>query len=132
MDYEPLVTEQIEAAVPFLREFDKYAPVRVAFWVKRSERRYWYLYVASDEITDENFDRAYGEVFRIAGEMRDPWFDPLRVKVIGSDNPLAQAALDVQQRYPGRTCPRVRDTLFGGVMVDEAYIYPSPISASAP
>ena len=72
MDHEPLVTEQIEAAAAFLREFDKYAPVRVAFWLKESDRQYWHLYVASDEITDDNFDLAYGEVIRIAGELRSP------------------------------------------------------------
>ena len=132
MDHEPLVTEQIEAAAAFLREFDKYAPVRVAFWLKESDRQYWHLYVASDEITDDNFDLAYGEVIRIAGELRNPWFDPLRVKVLGADHPLAKAALDVQRRYPGRTPPRVRDTMFGGVLVDEVYIYLSPSPPSAP
>jgi len=84
MDYEPLVTERIEAGARFLREFDKYAPVSAAFWLKESERRFWHLYIASDEITDENFDLAYGEVVRIARELRDPWFDSLRVKVIGT------------------------------------------------
>jgi len=130
MDYEPLVTERIEAGARFLREFDKYAPVSAAFWLKESERRFWHLYIASDEITDENFDLAYGEVVRIARELRDPWFDSLRVKVIGTDKPLAQAALDRQRLSPGQTLPRIYDTLFGGVWVDEAYIYPSPIPAS--
>ena len=72
MDHEPLVKEQIDAGARFLREFDKYAPVRVAFWLKESDRQYWHLYVASDEITDDNFDLAYGEVIRIAGELRSP------------------------------------------------------------
>lgn len=130
MDYEPLVTEQIEAGAVFLREFDKFAPVRVAFWLKESERRYWHLCVASDEITDDNLDQAYREVIRIGAELRDPWFDPLRVKVIGSDDTLAKAALTRQRPYPGRTLPRVYDTLFGDVMADEVYIYPLPIPAT--
>ena len=132
MDHEPLVKEQIDAGARFLREFDKYAPVRVAFWLRESEGRYWHLYVASDEITDDNFDLAYGEVIRIAAEFRNPWFDPLRVKVLSADDPLAKAALEVQQRFPGWAPPRVSDTMFGGVFVDEVYIYPSPLPASPP
>ena len=44
--------------------------------------------------------------------------------------PLAQAALARQRPYPGQTLPRVYDTLFGDVMVDEVYIYPSPLPAA--
>ena len=129
MDHEPLVTERIEAGAWFLGEFEKYAPVSTAFWLIQSERRFWHLYVASDEITDDNFDRAYGEVVRITREFRDPWLDSSRVKVIGTDDPRAQAALARQRLYPGRALPRVYDTLFGDVMADEVYIYPSPIPA---
>ena len=128
MDHEPLVTEQIEAGARFLREFDKYAPVSSAFWLKQNERRFWHLYVASDKITDDNFDLAYREVVRIRRELRDPWLGSLpRVKVINTNTPLAQAALARQRPYPGQTLPRVYDTLFGDVMVDEVYIYPSPL-----
>jgi hypothetical protein len=132
MDYEPLVTEQIEAGARFLREFDKYASVSVAFWLKESQRRYWHLSVASDEITGENLDAAYDAVVRIARVLHDPWLGlPPRVKVIGTDDPRAQEALARQRPYPGRTLPRVYGTLFGDVMVDEVYIYPSPIPAPA-
>jgi hypothetical protein len=123
MVHEPLVTERIEAGARFLREFDKYAPVSAAFWLKENERRFWHLYVASDEITDENFDRAYGEMVRITREFRDPWLDSSRVKVIGTDDPKAREALARQRLYPGRALPRVYDTLFGDVMADEVYIY---------
>src|SRR5205823_4745201 len=83
------------SASRFLREFDKSVPVCVAFWLKQTGRRYWHLYVASEQITDENIDRAYGEVIRVAGKLQDPWFDPLSVKVIGADTPLAKAAQEL-------------------------------------
>jgi hypothetical protein len=131
MDYEPLVTERIEAGARFLLEFDKYAPVSTAFWLKQSERRYWDLYVASPEITDENYEAALDEMIRITTELRDPWLDSVRVKLISTDTPVAQAALARQRPYPGRTLPRVYDTFFGDVMADEVYIYPSPLPALA-
>jgi len=126
MDQGPLVTEQIDAGAKFLAEFQKYAPVQAAFWLKEEEGG-WNLYVASDQINDDNFDVAYGEVLRIAGQIQEPWFDPFQVKLISLDDPLAQAALDIRRRYPGRIPTRFHGKTFGGVSVDEVYVYPSPI-----
>jgi len=108
MDQEPLVTEQIEAGRKFIEEFDKYRPVQAAFWLKATEDSGWYLYVASDQITDENFDVAYGEVARASRSIRDPNLDLFRVKVVGVDDPRDKAALDVYQQYSGRAPARVR------------------------
>src|SRR5258708_16795052 len=131
MDQGPLVAEPIDAGARFLREFDKYLPVQAAFWLKDGEDGEWNLYVASNQITDDNFDVAYGEVVRIAGVLRDPMFDPFQVKVIGMDDPLAKAALDVQRRYPGRTPIPVHGKTFGRLPVEEGYIYPSRIPVPA-
>jgi hypothetical protein len=99
----------------------------VAFWLKEGEEGEWSLYVASDQITDDNFDVAYGEVLRIAGQLRDPPFDPFQVKLVGADDPLAKAALDINRRYPGPVATRFHGKVFGGLPVEEVYIYPSPI-----
>jgi hypothetical protein len=132
MDYEPLVTERIDAGARFLREFEKYAPVTAAFWLKQADRRFWYLHVVSDKITAEDADAARREVIRIGMELHDPWLGlPPRVRVIGTDDPRAQEALALQRPYPGQALPRVYDTFFGDVMADEVYIYPMPIPASA-
>jgi hypothetical protein len=131
MDQGPLVSEQIKAGARFLDEFQKYLPVQAAFWLKDSDEGAWSLYVASDQITDDNFDVAYGEVVRIAGVLRDPWFDIFQVKLIGADNPLARAVLDLQRRYPGGTPARFYGKALGGVSTEEVYLYPSPISAQA-
>ena len=129
MDQIPLVIEQIDAGTRFLNEFQKYLPIQVAFWLKEAEVGDWNLYIASDQITEDNFDVAYGEVVRIAGQIRDPWFDPFQVKLIGANDPLAQAALDIQRRFPGRMPTRFHGRTFGGLSVDEVYIYPSPVPA---
>jgi hypothetical protein len=131
MDQDALVIEQIDAGARFLCEFQKYLPVQAAFWLKESDEGEWSLYVASDLITDDNFDVAYGEVLRIAGELHDPWFDPFQVKLIGIHDPLARAALDLQRRYPGRTPTRFPGTTFGGIGVEEVYVYPSPLPVPA-
>lgn len=122
--------EKIDAGRTFLTEFEKKIPIQAAFWIKDSEEGRWYLYVASDQINDHNIKVAYGEVLRIARTMRDPNFDPFQVKAIGADNPLARAAMDVLQRYPGRLATHFHSRVFGGVGVEEGYIYPSPIAVA--
>ncbi len=59
--------------------------------------------------------------------MRNPNLDPFQVKLIGTDDPLAQAALDVHRRYEATIPARYRERLFGGVAAEEVYIYPQPI-----
>ncbi len=126
MDQSPLVTEQINAGARFLAEFGKYVPVQVAFWLRESDEPYWKLHVVSDKITDDNFDVAYGEVLRIHVAMGDPYFDPFEVKLIGSNERLAKAAMDLQKQYSGHIPARLLGKAIGGVAVDELYVYPAP------
>lgn len=117
MDYHPLVSEEIEAAAKFLSEFDKVCPVRVAFWLKATDETSWYLYIASDQI-DTKIGAAYRDVARIAQAFHDPNFDVMRVKVVGIDDPLVHAALDILRRYPGNSPTRLRDRIFGRTHVE--------------
>ena len=130
MDQGPLVMEEIDAAARFLGEFEKAFPLIAAFWLKAGEEGSWYLYVASDQINDQNMDVAYREVVRIAGEMHDPDFDPFRVKLIKPTNSLVKAATDFLQLYPGRKPIRLRQRSFGDIGAEEVYLYPRPVSVS--
>jgi hypothetical protein len=132
MDQGPLVSEQIEAGARLAKEFaDTYKPLQAVFWLKESEDGQWYLYLASDQINDSNFDLAYGEVLRLVGPGSNPWLDPFQVKVTGVDDPVARAVADIQRKYPGKTATRLRNRQLGGVYIDEAYIYALPITVPA-
>lgn len=131
MDQVTLVNEQIASGARFLAEFQQYAPVQAAFWLKGSEESGPWFYVASDQITDDNFDDGYGEVIRVADVLQDPWFDPMRLKLIRVEDPLAKAALALQQRYPIRTPTRFPAQRFGGVFAEELYLYPVPVPAES-
>jgi hypothetical protein len=126
MDQGALVMPQLDAGARLVNEFDKYAPVRAAFWLKPRDEGEWYLYLASDQIDDSNFDVAYGEVLRLTGKTPTPWLDPLQVKVISADAPLAKAVLAILARYPGKVPTRYQGRELGGVPVEEVYIYPTP------
>jgi hypothetical protein len=132
MDQGPLVIEEIDAGAELVREFDKYDPVKVAFWLRASDEEHRYLYIASDRINDTNFDVAYGEVLRLANQIQSPYLDPFRVKLISADDPLAKAAAEIKRRFPGRMATRFGGKSFGGISVDDVYIYPSPLPAAVP
>ena len=69
---------------------------------------------------------SYGEVLRLAQEMKNPNLNPFRVKLIPGNDRLALAAEDINKRYPGRMGKRSQDKQFGGETVDGAYVYPYP------
>ncbi len=125
------MTEQIDAGESLIREFSRQIPVQAAFWLRERDSEEWYFYLASDQINDSNFDHAYREVLRILRPQPSLWIDPFQVKVIGIDDPVAKAALDMMARYPGKIPTRYHGRHFGGLSVDEVCIYPLPLPASA-
>jgi hypothetical protein len=129
MDQGPLVTEQLDAGQDLIREFNNYAAVRAAFWLKDSEEGEWYLYLASDAINDSNFDLAYSEVIRILGRRPHLWLDPFQVKVTGVANSVTKAVMEIQKKYPGPLATRLRNRQLGGLSAAEVYIYPIPVPA---
>jgi hypothetical protein len=129
MDQFSLVIEQITAGSAFLDEFEKTAGIAAAFWLKASEEDAWYLYVASDNFSEVTLDVAYGEVLRIADQMRNPYFDPFQVKLIKISHPLAKAATEVLRLFAGTMATRLHRCIFGGVSASEVYIYPKLVSS---
>jgi hypothetical protein len=129
MDQEPLVIEQIEAGRKFIEEFEQYRPVRAAFWLKQTEDSGWYLYVASDQIPDENAREAYGDARRASRNIQDPNFDLFRVKLAGVDDPLAKTALDIYRQFAGRVPARVPPSQFGPLGAEAVYLDPLPATA---
>jgi hypothetical protein len=128
MDQWPLVIEEVDAGADLVREFDKFHRVKAAFWIKSSDQEQRYLYIASEGIDDSNFDVAYGEVLRLAGKLGSPYLDPFRVKLISVHDPLAVAATDIHTKFPGSMATRFGGKMFGGVSVDDVYIYPTVLT----
>lgn len=136
MDYGPLVKDEIESAAVFLREFNQYKPIKVAFWLKPAgpdELRY--LHIASDQIGSVDIRNAYGEVNRIATELKLPDFDQFRVKILRRDDRMAKDAAELNEKWPDRTSHRFHFRMFGDTFADDAYVYPpfhpAPAAAAA-
>lgn len=121
--------ESLDAGAELLAQFDKTFPVEAAFWIKFEDEWRWYLYIASDRIDHDNIGDGYEEVVRIANMSPTPFLDPFQVKLIPTDDPLAQEAINFHKRYPGRPATRLGSGTFGGREIEGVYIYPSPIAA---
>ncbi len=143
MDQDSVVTEQIEGGrrlLEMLRE--KGFEVVNAFWAKPTEDGKWFLYLASPFVDQNGPMAAYRLVNSVLRATPDLWIKPLDVKVIGLDDSLTQAAMDlVKPRapdgpfavgrpriFPGMT--RFGGATLGGLDVDGALIYP-PLTPSA-
>lgn len=124
MGKELLVNETIDAGAAFLRDFNEFVPVSVAFWVMPAESDNLFLYVASDDIGDHNFDAAYGEVLRKLNDNRSPWLDPFQIKLVPSSDPIAQEAIRIRDRFPISLVTRYGGSSLGGIGIEEACIYP--------
>jgi hypothetical protein len=131
MDRRPLVNEQIEVGEEFVRRFHNYMPVKAAFWVKPADVDRWDLYIAADQIGDGDLRPAHMEVFRLAGELQDPYLDPFRVWLIPGDDRLTRAVLDAHWRSHGKKPIRYFESMLDGMAIDGAYLYPLPDAVAA-
>ena len=126
MDQAPLVRDEIDAGEAFIKEMNAAMPVAGACWVTPTEDGERYLYVVVKNLTEDTVDAAYGEVLRIAIQLKDQqYFDPFRVRIIGPDDPIARALLEIYQRCSGPT--RYDGRVFGGQAVAEVYVYPQTV-----
>lgn len=130
MDQDSLVENRIEAGKRFLDEFNKEYPVKTAFWLKESDDSPWYLYVTSEQIDETNRHAAYMGVSRAAQNIEGIYFDRFWVMVIENNNPLVQAALELQERHSGPMGIHYRGFRLGNKSIVGAYFYPLPIAAA--
>ncbi len=107
MDQGQLVSEEIDVGAELVRRLDQYVPVKAAFWVKASEEKQWYLYIASDQITDTNRGAAYGQVLRLAGRTRRALLRP----VPGQADPHQRSTSPSRPRDPSPVPERVGHSL---------------------
>jgi hypothetical protein len=126
MDQGSLVKERIDAGARFLREFARFTPVVVAFWLKDSENGRWAFYVASDRVAETNYDVAYGEIIRIAGAMKDPRFDPFQVRLLRMGDPMVKAALAAYEKRPPKIPFHIRGANFGEIDAEDVYLVQGP------
>jgi hypothetical protein len=133
MDQIPLVAEQIDDGKRLIaRLVEEGIPVTAAFWVKESQNGRWYLYIATSLVGKGGATlRAYGRILPLLEHMPPPFgITSFRVKAVGPSDPIAEAALALQERHPGNRGFYYEGSQLGGKYIEAAYIYP-PVNALA-
>ena len=127
MDQGTLVSARIEAADRFLEEFAKTTPVVAAYWVEEEEGKPWTLFIASDPMEAKNIQTNYREVMRVSQEMNDPNFAPFSVTLVGLDNPMVRAVLEIYKGHSAKIPRRVHWRTVGDVYIEDAYLVRGPM-----
>ena len=118
MAQNPLLMEEVTIGAEFARQFHDFMPFQAVFWLQVDEDEYRYLYLATKAINGGGKLRlAYGEVIRLARDLDSFYLDADHVKVIGTDDPIAQAAIALNDRFGHRKL----GTRIGGQMLGDAY-----------
>lgn len=124
--------DEIEAGAKLIRELGQFAPIKVAFWLRRDEEDEQHLYIASDQFAWDDLPAAYGEVQRIMGEMPMISLDYSQLGLLTGDDRWAIAAQQFRDQLADRRGTRLRSVMFAQRYIADAYIYPSPLTAGFP
>lgn len=126
MDTATLVTRLIEDGHKVLEHLaGNGVPERGACWLKEVNRSEPFFYFATSWVNDRGRTTATSDVFTAVHSLENVWVDASNVVVIADDHPVAVAARKVRAaRRTGFQPPST--TMFGGLPVDEVYVYPAP------
>jgi hypothetical protein len=129
MDQGVLVSGQIGGGADMVRKLGLSWPVKAAFWLRESDEDLGHLYIAIEGLDGLSKRPVYHDVVRIARETPYYDFDHSRVRVIGAGEPMARAAIDLNEQFPALMPYRVGAQMFGDVFAEDIYVYPMPLPA---
>jgi hypothetical protein len=101
--------------------------VTAAFWLKKSEDSLWYFYIVSPAADSPRAKDGYWRLHPVIRGLPPPhWFDPLEVRLIGPNNPIAKDVHANHNSNPGPKTDPINwgGRLLGNLSVDGAYLYP--------
>jgi hypothetical protein len=102
MDTDTLVENLIDDGQKLVEELPQRGfEVAAAFWLKTSEDGKWHFYIVSPVVELKGPVKAYRELHPLLRAMPQPfWIDPLAIKLLGPNNPIARDVLAVYGRAP--------------------------------
>jgi hypothetical protein len=133
MDQATLVEERKAGGQQLIsRLLEEGIEVTAACWLRETEGGRWYLNIATPLVgKDRAPSDGYRRIIPLIQQIPPPhWLDPMDVKLIPPDSPIAEAVRDLHRKYPGRGPIHLGETIFARRSIEGAYVYP-PASAPA-
>ncbi len=103
--------------------------VTAAFWLRRSDDGKWRFCIVSPLVETAGLAQAYRQLHLTERKIPPPSsIDPLKIKVIGPSDPIAQDVVAGLSRTPRPSVHPIRwsGTSLGNVSIEGAYFYPLP------
>jgi hypothetical protein len=125
MDQITLVDRRIDDGQKFVLQlahdgFDFTA----VFWLRPVDDNWWHLYVASKLVDDQGPAVAYRKLQTSLRQLPGTTISLSDIKLIGATDPLTHDILKIRKRYSGAAPIRFGGAQLGGMLVEEALIYP--------
>ena len=130
MDTDTLVENLIDDGRKLVEELPQRGfDVTAAFWLQASEDGKWYFYIVSPVVDADGLANAYRRLHPLVRAMAQPfWIDPLEIKLVGPNNPIARDVLAIHNPSPRPRVTPIRwdGKKLGNVSIEGAYLYPLP------
>jgi hypothetical protein len=126
MDTSTLVGNQIDDGARLIEALTQVGfDVTAAAWIRPPETARWVLYVVSNDVDVKGPLEAYRAVADTLRRIPDPWLSVSDIKLVGGGEAVAHELLDVLRWHLAHTPANLSRSVFGGVPLDEVYIYPA-------
>jgi hypothetical protein len=127
VDSVTLVEDQIDTGLILLGHLaDEGFDVQAACWIKPVDADHWTLYIATSLVGANGSAEAYRRLIPLLQKFGGGLLTSSDVTLIGTNDPIAQDALDTLKRFPHRRpIPSPRPWI-GRIAAAEVYVYPVP------
>jgi hypothetical protein len=98
-------------------------PIKGMFWLSESETGEWHLVIASPKVDTLGPRDAYRELAATAHDLPADSKQWLKIELISPKHPMYQALRSVFGQTLSVEGARLGNTMVGGMLVDEAYLY---------
>jgi hypothetical protein len=122
MDKKCLVSEALADGDRLRTEFDKFMPVKAAYWLLPEDDTSWTMYLSSEAFDPSN------SVARLIREVPLPYLIYASVRLLPGSDRVVRDVINVRMHFPGISPVRCPVDRLGGVAISEAYLYPLPDS----
>jgi hypothetical protein len=123
---EPLLEQEIEEGLEFVQALDPVLGVKVAYWLKEPERRYWRLHVLTEKARDVAKYEYYPQMSQVHSKGDYGALEDGRITLDLANDPIAQAMLDYKIHRVGTRNKRLRNQPMGKAYIEGALIYAYP------
>ena len=125
MDTAVLVEDHIDAGAELLaRLIDDGFDVNVAFWIQPEGVTYRDLYIVSPAAAGGGYGTAFSDVARNLDLIADTPIGLSQIRLVDPAEPIAKEAIRLRDRHFGRLPVRLGPRQFGGITIEEGYVYP--------